>query len=518
MCGTCETQQRSCAWDEPSKKRGIQPNYIKSLELTLAWLFSRFPACEEHLAKCLPDVDGPAYKLIGSKDAVAAEDLHQAWRAGIVSKQLEQVLSGAAVDQPTPIQSVQISVPSTQRLDQVVASSNPGVEESACTQPSTAELPDNAWTLLEYYFAYTHSWLPFVGKHELLKAMYSLPTGTRLEDTVAADHTDLFSIFAVAATQIHRGQGGTPPTQLQADARRLLGQQFDQTSSITSYLLHALLDMLDNRHLSAWLHLGTVQRLLSYPHPINKASSSPLGDRYKRVNIAAALLENALAAKLSTVAQFGVAETTQAHFVSEEGDEEWAPWKDPLYNSSPALQKSPVQSCSTFNRLIRMLLSDREPSDDIRTAPMNSASNLVSQLLRNACQPCDRQRPATIVAGFRNTDIHIFPGSGGEPASGQHHESGSASRDQPSQPGFVDTTMLTAPPNIDSSNDHIEPQMSGTDDIGMAQQTDNMAFPVQDNALIDFTSYNDIFCNYTDSQFLRNLGFRTDFNDTDFPE
>ncbi|KAF2863836.1 hypothetical protein K470DRAFT_202322, partial [Piedraia hortae CBS 480.64] len=30
-CRTCFIQKRECSYDDPAKKRGIQPNYIRSL-------------------------------------------------------------------------------------------------------------------------------------------------------------------------------------------------------------------------------------------------------------------------------------------------------------------------------------------------------------------------------------------------------------------------------------------------------------------------------------------------------
>jgi hypothetical protein len=64
VCHTCDTQTRSCTYDEPPKKRGIQPNYIRTLELTLAWLFQTVPETQKALSRSLPIVNGPAQRCV----------------------------------------------------------------------------------------------------------------------------------------------------------------------------------------------------------------------------------------------------------------------------------------------------------------------------------------------------------------------------------------------------------------------------------------------------------------------
>jgi hypothetical protein len=64
VCHTCDTQKRSCTYDEPPKKRGIQPNYIRTLELTLAWLFQTVPETQKALSRSLPIVNGPAQRCV----------------------------------------------------------------------------------------------------------------------------------------------------------------------------------------------------------------------------------------------------------------------------------------------------------------------------------------------------------------------------------------------------------------------------------------------------------------------
>jgi hypothetical protein len=64
VCHTCDSQKRSCTYDEPPKKRGIQPNYIRTLELTLAWLFQTVPETQAALSRSLPVLNGPAQRCV----------------------------------------------------------------------------------------------------------------------------------------------------------------------------------------------------------------------------------------------------------------------------------------------------------------------------------------------------------------------------------------------------------------------------------------------------------------------
>lgn len=78
-CQTCVSQNRSCTYKAQPKKRGIQPNYIRTLELTLAWLLQSFPDVESQLAESLPQDHAHISGLLRGKDSEASEALHLAW-------------------------------------------------------------------------------------------------------------------------------------------------------------------------------------------------------------------------------------------------------------------------------------------------------------------------------------------------------------------------------------------------------------------------------------------------------
>ncbi|KAK4979625.1 hypothetical protein LTR28_003632 [Elasticomyces elasticus] len=80
------------------KKRGIQPGYIRTLELTLAWVFSNVNRCEDILKADLALEGGRARSIILGKSVEAAEE-HKRWSKSTVCKQIDRLLSGADVEE-----------------------------------------------------------------------------------------------------------------------------------------------------------------------------------------------------------------------------------------------------------------------------------------------------------------------------------------------------------------------------------------------------------------------------------
>jgi hypothetical protein len=46
---------------------------------------------------------------------------------------------------------------------------NANYSANSTISPEVPELPSEAWHLLDVYFSYTHSWLPIIEKHDLLR-------------------------------------------------------------------------------------------------------------------------------------------------------------------------------------------------------------------------------------------------------------------------------------------------------------------------------------------------------------
>jgi hypothetical protein len=72
------------------------------------------------------------------------------------------------------------------------------------------ELPSETWHLLDVYFSYTHSWLPIIEKHDLLRTsyQYSQNRGTT-SSAVSGENAVLWAAIAYAKFQ-HRAINNIP--------------------------------------------------------------------------------------------------------------------------------------------------------------------------------------------------------------------------------------------------------------------------------------------------------------------
>ncbi|KAM0688961.1 hypothetical protein Q7P36_011037 [Cladosporium allicinum] len=459
VCHTCDTQKRSCTYDEPPKKRGIQPNYIRTLELTLAWLFQTVPETQTALSRSLPVVNGPAQRLIGSKDASGAETLHQSWRNSLVCRQIDQMLSGSAVEmtsvepidpmlsnimtdidaqsttrqpvpRPPPANTAPLhrppSNPTIMETQRGPSLSIPGPDisppkhmpsSSAAERPRNLVLPQNAWNLLEYYFAFTQSWLPMTEKHGILKTMYAYPTeGLSHQEALASgEHAELWSIMALAAYQLSRAN----PTDnnfvlLRNTARDLIPDEHKtsvavqarpadafEKGHIRALLVLALLSITSQAWQSAWLEVGLAVRLTLYRLSQKDRNT---GDRADKpiLQLAAFVIEHTIAHQLALLPHMRSDSIQGFNNLDEDGLEEWAPWTDPTSPMNKSA-KAPSKAFSTFNALVHEL----RVADEFQT-PGNLGRNkprTVIALLDNACKRDHRTQPSKLAANMRSPEL-----------------------------------------------------------------------------------------------------------------
>jgi hypothetical protein len=97
ICFTCTASKRDCTYTANPKKRGIQPGYIRSLELSLTWLFHNTDS-EALLNKKIAQ-EGASSVLLG-RDSKESNKLHKSWRKSRFCKDIDKLLSGGEVDGP----------------------------------------------------------------------------------------------------------------------------------------------------------------------------------------------------------------------------------------------------------------------------------------------------------------------------------------------------------------------------------------------------------------------------------
>jgi len=314
VCQTCTAQKRKCSYDEQPKKRGIQPNYIRTLELTLAWMFKTSPDCERALANSLAAQDAATRQQIGGKDG-QSETLHQRWRDSIICRQIDQMLSGTSVERPNATATDELlqSPPPTTALEPTALQTESCIGAEATDvatnhsltqlhhklhQPPRQQphqksdlhtqqglhlafpsephldtlvaerlrLPDHAWTLLEYYFAFTHAWLPMTDRQATLKLMYTYPTdGVHRFGAANGDYAELWSILALAASQFPHQPGAKSDTEeLHSIARSLIPSERStfELGHLKAIVLLAVLELSKQQWMAAWMLVGSAVRVI----------------------------------------------------------------------------------------------------------------------------------------------------------------------------------------------------------------------------------------------------------------
>ncbi|KAF4307075.1 hypothetical protein GTA08_BOTSDO05772 [Botryosphaeria dothidea] len=324
ICFTCASSNRDCSYTANPKKRGIQPGYIRTLELALAWAFGNVPGSEDALVAMFAQPEGRS--LLSGKDQEGSYKLHRKWRKSAFCRDIDRVLSGAdpllVTEKPTsptspdddqlddqdgasiiaatPVASSSSmnGNPQMHRPPSVAAGSEssinrrpePGQSPAALsanpplppmnrpTVPTFQKLrvPSNLWRLFDVYFAYTHCWFPIAEKHDVLKVSYSYPDeGLDISASTpgSGEHAELWSILAVASVQEHaanpasaqQGEEGARllPGDIYNIARSLIPseQGSHEIGHVKALLLLALVNIGGNISRAAWILVGYAARL-----------------------------------------------------------------------------------------------------------------------------------------------------------------------------------------------------------------------------------------------------------------
>ncbi|KAK6438519.1 hypothetical protein LTR95_005285 [Oleoguttula sp. CCFEE 5521] len=481
-CQTCEAQNRQCTYDEPPKKRGIQPNYIRTLELALAWVIQYAPEAQTALSQALPLVHSTAHKLISGEDASGAESLHQSWRDGLLCKQIDQLLSGSIIENgieahvppvisrnpphfglvaistsptiPHP-REVESSADSSARRhhhhasdraeppvsrhaapsvdshdrDSLIGdqSSRPSVETKT---PVQLKLPLNSWNLLDYFFAFTQSWLPITEKHSVLRTTYSYPgEGLSLDKATGGAHAELWSMLALAAYQVsciapldedyrHLSQtarhlipriAGASVNGATIAGKDAVGEvdtsggfkgtgishDTFESGHVRALLILALLDATQESWSSAWLNVGIATRLILLDGTDTK-SARRLDSR--TLLFAAFVIDSTISNQLGLRPHIRSSDLHEIDALAEDGMEEWAPWADPIMPDNAS--KAPSKAWSTLNAITSELRST-ENTDISVSATSSHRPTTVRALLVNACNKERRVQPAKLVASLQ---------------------------------------------------------------------------------------------------------------------
>ncbi|KAK5128505.1 hypothetical protein LTR85_003173 [Meristemomyces frigidus] len=310
-------------------------------------------------------------------------------------------------------------------------------------------LPERAWTLVEYYFAFTHAWLPMTDRQATLKLMYTYPrNGVLRFDAMNGEYAELWSILALAAAQIPNKDLNSESEHYRDVARSLIPSERTtyELGHVKAMIVLAVLEINRQQWMAAWMHVGLAVRVIVVltsariasgsvsqlhleartgevaVHPALSAAEikASQSQRFKHIGLSAFVLECAVASRIGAPSHLQPDQVNALGLLDEDGLEEWSPWHDPLSTGPPADVKAPVRSFSTLNQLVRLALRNESMGwTALGQATSTVLSTVVLRLVHNARQVDNRYQPATIVS--RSGSIprdHTAPTHG---LQGVHH-------------------------------------------------------------------------------------------------
>lgn len=245
------------------------------------------------------------------------------------------------------------------------------------------QLPHNAWPLLDIYFSYTQCWFPILEKHDILRTAFQYTEGdVYISRTTpgSGEHASLWAALTLASLQdasisTSHEVNGQPssqpnPSQLYIIARDLIPAENGpyEVGHVQALLILSLIKFGQQEWTPAWMLVGHAVRIaqtLGLDQPSFSSSSrfpdqnKPPG-RAKHVFLGCFVLETLIAEQTSQCPSLRRDDLARVGSVSEDGLEEWHPWEDQTAlraTQSPraAMQRGPLHSLSTFNRLVSVV-------------------------------------------------------------------------------------------------------------------------------------------------------------------
>ena len=416
-CMPCTSASRTCTYTTSPKKRGIQAGYVRSLELTLAWVLTTDTGAHEALRSLLSHRDTHDQAIVTGKDVAGADRLYDQWKQSEVAKGLELLLSGqeipdtmrntaeedAAVgsetfgfhDEPSGpatciSNSTTLNIPSerlepagsesvpypTDAVDSILPPSHPLLINNTS---DTVHLPrvgaPKDWHLLDAYFSFTHCWFPVAERSSLLKTLSSYPEGGLQVDLGvpgSGDHAELHAALALAAYQYAKTTRGnisarnmTQGSDVEHDAEVLfqrtsrlvsLSDGVQELGHVRALLLFSLLLLYRRRWSKAWLLVGFAIRLLF----ILNSDVESKNDNFQRVAMGCVILDTILSAHLNRTPYLRKGDVIRIGFPETDSLDEWQAWS----NSQSGSEEIGDQACfactpgytlSIFNALTHLI-------------------------------------------------------------------------------------------------------------------------------------------------------------------
>ncbi|KAK1700959.1 hypothetical protein BDP55DRAFT_4124 [Colletotrichum godetiae] len=239
----------------------------------------------------------------------------------------------------------------------------------------TPGMPPNWAQLLDIYFANTHSWLPMVQKHDLLRLVYLKANSDKDTNTSPVIGSgDLCFIWTVMAYSLR--QSGSldlsEPFLRSATDSLSQGNGKHQIGHIRALLIVTLIRMEQEDSGAAWLAVGQATysaAMLFLPAVADGPSHKDEGTR--RTLMCVFVLDALVASWIKSRPYLDRSDAQRLGLLATESMEEWEPWQSKdLNNQSLTPSHVPGLVLSTFNSLFLLVCI----LNDILRLRMQSAS------------------------------------------------------------------------------------------------------------------------------------------------
>ncbi|RAH85580.1 hypothetical protein BO86DRAFT_406755 [Aspergillus japonicus CBS 114.51] len=392
VCSICQAANRTCTYQNSSRRRGLQSGYVRSLEVALGIVLDRVPNSESTLQRIVRGArEGKRF---------ACSELADRWRRSKLAKEVIHLIQAEAGDDAGELD-LDDGL-GEDLMDSCVADGEEGEQmemereaprDSGREQPPRQSVsldlpfPDNTPELVDLYFLHTHCWFPIVERRDILRVMHTHADSPR----DSACRLVLWAIIAYTAIMIDSSSCSTRliRSNIQQSIQTRLISSYERTelSHIQALLILVLLHLERGDLGEAWVLVGHTTRLLAIlPEPAQT-------QRYKHAFVGCTFLDGIISALVhKSPSLLGPEHQVNAQ-VEEDDVDEWDTWtitRRVQGSETRFHSKSPLRALSTFNMIHKfMRILNRLP---LCTSGVISAHEVFVDLQRLQ-QQISEQRP-----------------------------------------------------------------------------------------------------------------------------
>lgn len=414
-CTKCLETKKPCSYGAAAKRRGLKTGYVRALECLWGLVLQRIEGSEAAVESLLSRASVLDFRVRDQHgdSTSGAESLLASWKASKIPEKINQLLASTEdsedeanailletardFDEHYPVISWKsheqypnepAHIPQASRNTAekdfvgLSATSLAGVDmrtTAECdstsvllgqpTLPHLLKLPATSRRLLDWYFTYTHSWLPIVERHVVFRTLFSYPAEGSIitrQSSGSGEHAVLWAILACASVEVAQTEttaaslaGSTQTSELMyACARNLIPWENEHEYSlghVQALTILAIYRWIIHDYKAAW---SVIAHAITVAFAIDLDQITTTWQHQQctaaRVWLGCFVVESLLAMRLSRVPYLRPGEVEPYLPVDETGMEEWEPWR-PHRSHSDTEPNIPIRTLSTFNQLVRLV-------------------------------------------------------------------------------------------------------------------------------------------------------------------